>query len=160
MPAMFAAASVRPAESDGAPTPCGSVRGPAPGSPHPPPGCGSPPRHPPPAPRRCGWPGPIDSPGQSGSRSDSGLRGHNQKPPRHGWPAEAQIGFRLPGATGRRMLNKAQFQHACFRQQPHQTRMHLGRGIEGRDKQLPLLRIQLEALPVGQHFGRAGQGVC
>ena len=58
------------------------------------------------------------------------------------------------------MLNKAQFQHACFRQQPHQTRMHQGRGIQGRPKDLPLLRIQLEALPIGQRYGRAVQGVC
>jgi len=58
------------------------------------------------------------------------------------------------------MHNKAQFQHARFLQRPHQKWLHLGWGIEGRDKQLPLLRIQLEALPIGQRYGRAGQGVC
>ena len=93
------------AESGGAPIPCGSVRVLAPGSPHPPPGCGSPPPHPPPAPPRCDWPWPVDSPGQSGSRSGSGRRRHNQKSPRYGWPAVAQSGNHSPGTTGRRLIH-------------------------------------------------------
>jgi hypothetical protein len=72
----------------------------------------------------------------------------------------AQIGFRSPGVTSRRLCAKAQFHHAWFLQQAHQTWLHLGWGIQGRPKDLPLLRIQLEALPIGQRYGRAGQGVC
>ena len=61
------------AESGGAPIPCGSVRVLAPGSPHPPPGCGSSPPHPPPAPPRCDWPWPVDSPGKADQEAVQGV---------------------------------------------------------------------------------------
>jgi len=78
MPAMFAAASVRPAESDGVPTPCESVRGPAPGSPHPPPGSGSPPRHPRQRHVGAAGPGPLIRQGKADQEAIQGFVAANK----------------------------------------------------------------------------------
>jgi len=74
------------------------------------------------------------------------------------WRELAQSGNGSPGTTGRRRFNNTQFHRARFLQQPCQSWMHLGWGIKGCHKHLPLLWTQLEALPIGQCFGRAGQG--
>ena len=74
------------------------------------------------------------------------------------WRELAQSGNGSPGTTGRRRFNNTQFHLARFLQQPCQSWMHLGWGIKGCYKHLPLLWTQLKALPIGQCFGRAGQG--
>jgi len=97
--------------------------------------------------------GPAALPGQSESRNGSGLSRHNQSPPRPGWPVEARSGNGSPCVDRLSLL-----QHTWLLQQQCQPGMDLGWCIKGGHKCFPLLWIQLEALPIGQRFGRTGQG--